>query len=345
MYRQWRDLYNLTMEQEVEQMLLNDVWKGHVNLLLPLIDVPNHYHPKKSDLTDIYPFALMVSKTPVPSQRYHPHMKGMGLATSHTELLPGDEVDYVYNPGSLEAFKLLSGYGFAVDNNPSANVVLRGANHLREMSGKEIALCIHAGCLDSFIYTVKTINMSAILQQSYLQYDIKKHKLPNTHLMSSYRVKSINVTGVTPDEIAAWRAQKPEDTAAFSYSNEVFSIMKYASLGHSFYLKGAPISFDIATIKRLEQDPGAWSDEDTRRKILTHKVTVAKKQAKQLNIVYSLERGIDLIHTYLYTVNGNLTLGDVVTLQANQPSMQRVPLPGAEPSLKAHHAPAYPGTS
>ena len=56
-------------------MLLNDVWKGHVNLLLPLIDVPNHYHPKKSDLTDIYPFALMVSKTPVPSQRYHPHMK------------------------------------------------------------------------------------------------------------------------------------------------------------------------------------------------------------------------------------------------------------------------------
>ena len=311
---------------------------------MPLIDMPNHYHPRTKNISDNYSFNIVVSRKPVPSQRYHPHMKAMGLALTHPEVKPGQEIDYLYNPGSVEAFKLLSGYGFAIDNNPFASVVLKGDNHLAEMSEEEVKLCLTAGCLDTTYHSMQA-NLEVILRSPSLMFTIQKHQPISLPLLNSYRVKSINVTGVTPDEIAAWRAQKPEDSATLSFSNEVFSIIKYASLGHSFYLKGAPISFDIATIKRLEQDPGAWSDEDTRRKILTHKVTVAKKQAKQLNIVYSLERGIDLIHTYLYAVNGNLTLGDVVSLQANQPTMQRVPLPGAEPSLKAHHAPAYPGTS
>ena len=46
---------------------------------------------------------------------------------------------------------------------------------------------------------------------------------------------------------------KTGESAAISFSNEVFSVIKYANLSNSLYIKGKPLSFDIATINLPEQ--------------------------------------------------------------------------------------------
>ena len=84
----------------------------------------------------------------------------------------------------------------------------------------------------------------------------------------------------------------------FFFSSEVFSLFKYVTLVQGLQKKFPHLSEDIKALHilmEIRQQPG--EDEETvRRKVITHKVTIAKKQAIQLHILGGLERGIDMIY-------------------------------------------------
>lgn len=76
-------------------------------------------------------------------------MKSIGISTGHPKFSVGQQVDYIYNSNN-EAFKLLAGYGFAVDNNPHAQTTIRMPNHLLSMRDDQVLTCQVIGCLDPY---------------------------------------------------------------------------------------------------------------------------------------------------------------------------------------------------
>jgi hypothetical protein len=147
-YETWmRELSGLEGWAEIVKVRENEVWRSkYINLLLPLIDIPNHYHPERADKSDYYNFNLRVYPTAPGHSR---HQRSIGLSTGHPVIRVGQQVDYAYNP-NLEAFKLLLGYGFAVDNNPFAQTAIRIPNHLLSMGADQVLTCRLLGCTDAY---------------------------------------------------------------------------------------------------------------------------------------------------------------------------------------------------
>lgn len=118
-----------------------------------------------------------------------------------------------------------------------------------------------------------------------------------------------------------WTAQGREllnetlaSTGIINFENEILALSKYLALGVAFIHTGPLISADIQAIEDLLKAEGEalWANTRSRRKVLTHKVTIAKKQAKQLNVVHALARGVDLVHRYVQAVQG----GDALAPQS-----------------------------
>lgn len=108
------------------------------------------------------------------------------------------------------------------------------------------------------------------------------------------------------------------EAGIINFENEIMALAKYISLGIAFIYTGPLIGVDIKAIDDLMYAEGEalWSNPHSRRKVLTHKVTIAKKQAKQLNVVNSLARGVDLVHRYLQgTLFGGLLEQDPFTFE------------------------------
>ena len=118
------ELYPSSGWERVSQLRENEVFtQTNINIMIPLIDMPNHWHPKLLNRSDYYGFGLKVFPSS-PGHLTSPRMKSIAVNTQHPLKRSGDQVDYAYNQ-NLEAFKLLSHYGFAVDNNPFAQVTLK----------------------------------------------------------------------------------------------------------------------------------------------------------------------------------------------------------------------------
>lgn len=77
-----RELSGLSGWDEIKRLKENEVWNSdNINLLLPLIDIPNHYHPKNANKSDYARFSLKA----FPTSPGHPilKMKSIGISTSH----------------------------------------------------------------------------------------------------------------------------------------------------------------------------------------------------------------------------------------------------------------------
>lgn len=136
---------------------------------------------------------------------------------------------------------------------------------------------------------------------------IKKYPSPSVELLNLFRAQVLNQSA-TDVQSMMWTApgrsllnETLSDTGIITFENEILALGKYLSLGIAFIHTGPLIGVDIKAIADLEQQEGEalWSNPRSRRKVLTHKVTIAKKQAKQLNVVNGLARGIDLVHRFV----------------------------------------------
>lgn len=87
-----------------------------VNLIVPLIDIINHYQPKSTDDRDVIHFAVEVIQNGEKGERC------LTIRTSQYIESVGEEVAYTYNKQLLEPFHLLRHYGFTVDNDPQGKV-------------------------------------------------------------------------------------------------------------------------------------------------------------------------------------------------------------------------------
>jgi hypothetical protein len=55
------ELYDSDGLDQIDLLRENEIWgPRHINVLLPLLDIPNHYHPQKIDKSDYYGFGLRV---------------------------------------------------------------------------------------------------------------------------------------------------------------------------------------------------------------------------------------------------------------------------------------------
>lgn len=108
---------------------------GMVNLLIPLIDLPNHHQPRNTNLTDFTKFTLHLSNTSV------------GVSTSTPIIKSDSQITYTYNPKYLDPFSLLNHYGFTSDNNPFATMLLTTPNYLAKIfNPNEKQMCTLINC-------------------------------------------------------------------------------------------------------------------------------------------------------------------------------------------------------
>ncbi|TNV80104.1 hypothetical protein FGO68_gene10585 [Halteria grandinella] len=289
---QWKLMWNLTDSRYQRDLDDNDIWEiDNVNFVIPLLDIMNHYAPKSME--DDYSFKLNI----FPPHPQYSKCNSIAVSTLIPLLIPGDEVTYVYNQ-QMESFKYLQSYGFTVENNPFSAALLRAQNYFKMLSANEIDVCRIVGCLDIEMEIEDFYN--TYRNHSKMQFQLTKLTTPNLNLLNIFRVKFLSEEGLvdlTNQQAKLLMANNLRQNHYWGYQNELLSIMKYINVAQSFYSKGIPIQKDKNIIQQLMQQYGsdAWVNDDIRRKILTHQVTIEKKQAKQFHILYALERGIDII--------------------------------------------------
>lgn len=122
---------------DANYMLNNRTWPaGKINVMLALIDIPNHRQPEYFNRTDFTSFNLLYE-----APRYESDYYGtIGLRTNSSLYKVGQEYNYVYNP-QIEPMELLKHYGFAIDNNMFSAVILRTNNYFKDMNDKQVSVC------------------------------------------------------------------------------------------------------------------------------------------------------------------------------------------------------------
>lgn len=123
-------LLGITEEEVREIKRANSFMSERVNMVIPLLDMPNHHQPRFTNLSDLYHFDIVMRNGAI------------GIITSQPIIRNGEELAYTYNSQYLEPFQLLHNYGFTVDNNPFATMVVSTPNYVtRVFKPHESKMC------------------------------------------------------------------------------------------------------------------------------------------------------------------------------------------------------------
>jgi hypothetical protein len=100
-----------------ENIRLNrEIWKDRVNILIPILDIPNHHTPILFNRSDAFRFTLQIDVREADKTQSGLQQSYLWLQTNGIYPIIGQEVAYTYNLYILQPIRLLMAYGFVTDH-------------------------------------------------------------------------------------------------------------------------------------------------------------------------------------------------------------------------------------
>ena len=117
-----------------------------INMIIPLLDNTNHHQPEFFNKSDLTLFYLQYMAPRLESDYYG----AIVVKTNKTLFKVGEEFSYTYSP-QIDTMELLKHYGFAIDNNIFAEIILKTSNYFNGMNDQQVSVCTKIQCVESAI--------------------------------------------------------------------------------------------------------------------------------------------------------------------------------------------------